>query len=1101
MRRAAASCVVLALLSGAATGAAYDVTPSPAAVDFGTVAPGNTSGPQTVTFTNPFSPGVSWNLSSPAVVITGANASDFTVASTTCATLLNASCTATVTFTPSATGTRDGVVQLIQSTGEAVSASTLTGTSVAAASLITSTQSGFVDPTTGSPSPGVVTFTNTSPVTITFGRATVSGGPFAPGSVDACSGASIAAGGSCGIALTFSPTSAGRATAQVSLPSSGLTGAAATQVSATAVTPEPPLPFYSGSVPICHAAGGSGKYVPISPNYASIVGGRGHGGHARDIIPAFRYPGGTYAGRNWPPTGAAARSACVQRLLNGPAAPVATQTNPPQPPVAQTVRYCRWNGSAWQSATRTTAEVYGSVQPRDIVPPFTLQANGLSIAFPGQNWDADGRAVRDNNCAEPAPRSPLEPAQEVTLCGAPVDGAYPRLSMSPTSAVGYARANPTAIIPPFTYRSGTSTRRFQGLNWSSRGQRIFADGCIDANPPLQAITPSVQCVAVQPDGTLTAYFDVRNLNATTVTVPAGPGSNVVTGSGFTAPTPPAAFAPGAGPRVLTVTGIPRSSSATWTITSGGVTRTAVASGLSPTCAVPAQPLSKVGVFVSCIAPTDNSYTVVFGYENAGTAPVTIAAGVANAVVVGSEGSGSAPNRGQTTVFAPGRHATAFQVQGVPRGALISWIVQVGDIAPGTDLALATRSASSVVPDGAPACTSTAPTPTVVPPTTNPPGPGTQPPDLTSLKPIGVSLTCVRDNRDGSFDAVFGYSNPNPVTITAPAGPLNQVSPAIAATGADQGQVQDFAPGSVDSAWTAQGVPVGTIITWRVGSGAGAEASAGIGSAACPGSVSGTPTITGGGGPPIPPQPDLKKSDIRIGVFTQCVRLTGKTYSASFGYEMTGGVGSASVPAGRRNRIAPATFRITPPTAFSAGRHESVFTVDRIPLGKSVTWTIRSPGGTVASATSEANGPNCVSQKQPPVPALQLSVTPPSGPTIIDRPQPQPVVVKNVGTATANGVVVVVPSAGGQVIRPTASTGTSGARCSRIGGSGVVQVGRLLPGESARCVLRVTADRCDAASTTVRASATARRLDNRIGARSGTTGRRAGCAAPGSGVTG
>ena len=154
---------------------AYEVTPSPAAVDFGTVAPGATSAAQVVTFTNPFWPSVGWNLASPAVGITGADAGDFTVTSTTCATLLQASCTATVTFTPTGVGRRDGAVELIQSTGGVASASTLTGTGVASPSVITATQSGFASPTVGTATTGVVTFTNTSSVAIPMGAASIAG--------------------------------------------------------------------------------------------------------------------------------------------------------------------------------------------------------------------------------------------------------------------------------------------------------------------------------------------------------------------------------------------------------------------------------------------------------------------------------------------------------------------------------------------------------------------------------------------------------------------------------------------------------------------------------------------------------------------------------------------------------------------------------------------------------------------------------------------------------------------------------------------------------------------------------------------------------------
>ncbi|MGB1377389.1 MAG: choice-of-anchor D domain-containing protein, partial [Miltoncostaeaceae bacterium] len=307
-------------LVGVAPAMAYEVTPSPTAVNFGTVAPGAATSAQTVTFTNPFynpdPPSGSWNLATPAVVISGADASDFSVTSD-CQTLLNASCTAQVTMTPTAVGRRDATVELIQSTGTVLSASTLTGTAIASPSAITASQSGFANPTVGTATTGVVTFTNTSSVAIPLGAASIAGSSaltLPAGGVNTCSGATLPAGGRCGVQVSFRPTAAGTATATVSIASTGLSGPATGAVSVTASAPVPALPFYSGNVPICHSGNGK-NYVSNRPSYRSIVGGRGHGGHANDIIPAFNYPGGTYAGKNWPPSGRAASSSCVRALI------------------------------------------------------------------------------------------------------------------------------------------------------------------------------------------------------------------------------------------------------------------------------------------------------------------------------------------------------------------------------------------------------------------------------------------------------------------------------------------------------------------------------------------------------------------------------------------------------------------------------------------------------------------------------------------------------------------------------------------------------------------------------------------------------------------
>ena len=1078
---------------------------TPAAVDFGTVAPGAASAPQAVTFSNPFysptPPSVRFDLATPPVVISGADAGDFSVTSD-CGTGLDAQCTAQVTLNPTATGRRDAVVELVNNVGTVISAATLTGKAVAPRTVITSAQSGFGNPTVGVATTGVVTFTNGASVAIPMGTVFITGSAnftLPTNGVDTCSGVSLPPGGSCGVQVQFMTSLAGGSTATVAITSSGLSAPAEGAVAVTAAAPTPTVPFVTGNVPICH-----GKHLQaIAPNYRGVLNGhsKNNPGHRNDVIPPFRYPGGVFPGKNWPPTGAAASNQCVLDLIAWSTPATSAQLRPPNPPVQSTVTLCHATGaSTWSRTSVPADQAYGlhARHGQDIIPPFSIRTASGAVAFPGQNWDSAGQAILRNQCRDVSITSSLAPAENVILCSAPQDGQYALISRSPSAALTYARMNPTAIVPPFRYRSGTTTRLFQGLNWSSRGQQIFAKGCVDPDPPLQRITPSVQCVQVAADGTLTAYFNVSNPNGSTTTVAPG-AANQVTGTGLPPVSPPGAFAPGDGPRVLTVPGIPASGSATWSVTAGGATVTAVASGLSPACAVPPDPPKKIGVFASCIRAEGSSYTVVFGYENSGTAPVTIPVGPdTNRVWFVPRLTATPDDLGQTTTFEPGRHAAAFQVQGLPRGALMTWGVRV---ASGTTSA-AFRGAIVSVPDGAPACVTTPPTSTTVPPTTGPQPPDVtplQPPAVTSLIPIGVQVTCVRNNGNGGFDAIFGYTNANPVAITTAVGDRNRVTPSLGGTGADQGQVTTFQPGSIDNAWVARGVPVSQVVTWKVGEGGGASASAGVNSPACPGATTATPTKPPSG-PLVPPALTPVKADFSVGVFVQCVRRTGRTYTASFGYEMKG-PGPVAIALGKNNRVGPSAFNGQQPVMFTPGRHEAVFTVEKIPLRRSATWTVRGPDGITATATSRASGPNCIVSRQPVVPALEVSVPPATGATITGRPQPQPIVVRNTGTATATGVVAVVPPASGQVIRPTASTGTPGARCSRTSGKGVIRVADLLPGQSARCVLAVTSARCDALATTVRASASSLRLTGAIQSRVGGVGGRSSCRAAGSGVTG
>lgn len=73
--------------------------------------------------------------------------------------------------------------------------------------------------------------------------------------------------------------------------------------------------------------------------------------------------------------------------------------------------------------------------------------------------------------------------------------------------------------------------------------------------------------------------------------------------------------------------------------------------------------------------------------------------------------------------------------------------------------------------------------------------------VTAPSKVSPLVTCVSDHGDGTFDAAFGFDNPNDVDIDVPIGPDNQISP-----GPDsQGQPTEFDPGARESAFTIKGV--------------------------------------------------------------------------------------------------------------------------------------------------------------------------------------------------------------------------------------------------------------------------------------------------------
>ena len=187
---------------------------------------GVSSPTQTLTLTN----GNSSAITISSVVVSGNNASDFSETST-CAGSLAAggTCTVTVTFTPTAVGTRVGSVAVVDSASNSPQIATLSGTSTA----------GLAD---FNPSPASLTFpatvvgTSSSTMSLTFantgsGSDTVSSVAISPATdftqTNTCTAAALApTTGSCTITVTFTPSVTGAlaATLTVTDNSNGIAG-------------------------------------------------------------------------------------------------------------------------------------------------------------------------------------------------------------------------------------------------------------------------------------------------------------------------------------------------------------------------------------------------------------------------------------------------------------------------------------------------------------------------------------------------------------------------------------------------------------------------------------------------------------------------------------------------------------------------------------------------------------------------------------------------------------------------------------------------------------------------------------------------------------
>jgi len=207
------------------SGGAYDAfitefAPSPnvglsPALNFGNQNVGTTSAPQTITVTNTGNS----TLSVSSVTITGANASDFKETNTCTTTQVapQATCTISVTFTPSISGTENATVNITDNAPTSPQTTTLTGVGVGAggpAVTLSPTSLVFATQLVGTTSPAqTVTLTNTGTATLSI-TSIVTTGNFAE--TNTC-GSSVIAGASCTINVTFTPKTINTLTGTVSI--------------------------------------------------------------------------------------------------------------------------------------------------------------------------------------------------------------------------------------------------------------------------------------------------------------------------------------------------------------------------------------------------------------------------------------------------------------------------------------------------------------------------------------------------------------------------------------------------------------------------------------------------------------------------------------------------------------------------------------------------------------------------------------------------------------------------------------------------------------------------------------------------------------------
>jgi Abnormal spindle-like microcephaly-assoc'd, ASPM-SPD-2-Hydin len=221
--------------------------PSPAislsttTLGFGSVTVGSTSAAMMVTVTNSGTAA----LTVSGVTVGGTNAADFVQTNNCSSVAAKASCTVNVTFKPGATGARSGSLAIAHNATGSPSSVSLSGTGASApapaVSLSSSTIAlGSVQVGTSSAAQSV-TLTNTGNAALTISGITLGGtnaSDFAR--TGTCAAGSVAAGASCTLTATFTPSAAGARSASISVASNAPNSPHAVNLSGIGTAAPPP---------------------------------------------------------------------------------------------------------------------------------------------------------------------------------------------------------------------------------------------------------------------------------------------------------------------------------------------------------------------------------------------------------------------------------------------------------------------------------------------------------------------------------------------------------------------------------------------------------------------------------------------------------------------------------------------------------------------------------------------------------------------------------------------------------------------------------------------------------------------------------------------
>lgn len=210
---------------------------SPNSLDFGTASVGDTPATQSLTITNSGTAA----LAVQGILLGGADAPSFQVTHNCAGTIaVNATCTAAVAFAPTSPGSKAAsiVVQSNASTNPTVA---LSGTATAPAIALSVAGLRYGATLVGtSASVQTVTVTNTGTGRLVIAGLPIGGGGAAMFAQTNTCGAPVAAGATCTITVSFTPTAAGNPTAQLAIRSNA-PGSATVSLAGTSYLPGSPI--------------------------------------------------------------------------------------------------------------------------------------------------------------------------------------------------------------------------------------------------------------------------------------------------------------------------------------------------------------------------------------------------------------------------------------------------------------------------------------------------------------------------------------------------------------------------------------------------------------------------------------------------------------------------------------------------------------------------------------------------------------------------------------------------------------------------------------------------------------------------------------------